>query len=112
MSEESTKGGGPGQARKIRIIEKTFGSNWRDKFPNKAVDAVYNIAISDNRRSVFFKIQPELKDKLDEMINHYDATIGDFIGMLIDQQYEIYLEQRRNIVLGMAGDYSGIVSGG
>ena len=97
----------PGQQRKIRIIEKTFGENWRDQHPNMAIDAVYNIAINDDRKSLFCKIDRLRKDKLNEMLDHYDVTMGEFIGRMIDLQYEQYQEQRRSIVTGIADDYSG-----
>jgi hypothetical protein len=98
----------PGQQRKIRIIEKEFGSNWRNQYPGMAVDAVYNIAIKDDRKSVFCKIDKHRKDKLQQMLDHYDTTMGDFIGMMIDIHYDNYLEQRKSIVSGIAADYSGM----
>lgn len=97
----------PGQLRKLRIIEKNFGSDWRKQYTDMAIDAVYNLAINDDRKSIFCKIDKTRKDKLSEMLGHYDTTMGDFIGMLIDAQYERYVEQRLSIVSGMADDYSG-----
>lgn len=97
----------PGQQRKIRIIEKTFGSNWSETYSGMAVDAVYNLAIKDNRKSLFCKIEPAKKDKLAEMLDYYDTTMGDFIGMMIEQWYENYSEQQRNRLSSIANDYSG-----
>lgn len=96
-----------GQLRKIRIIEKNFGPEWRDHYPGMAIDAVYNLAIRDDRKSVFCKIDKTRKDKLGEMLSHYDATMGEFIGKLIDAQYDHYVEQCSSIVSGIAEDYSG-----
>lgn len=97
----------PGQQRKIRIIEKTFGPKWSDTYSGMAVDAVYNLAIKDNRKSLFCKIDPVKKEKLAEMLDHYDTTMGDFIGMMIEQWYEDYSEQQRRLLLSIASDYSG-----
>jgi hypothetical protein len=98
----------PGQQRKIRIIEKTFGDNWRDQYPDMAIDAVYNLAIQDDRKSVFCKIDKQRKEKLTEMLHYYDTTMGDFISMMIDTHFDQYQEQRRSVISGIAEDYSGI----
>jgi hypothetical protein len=97
----------PGQQRKIRIIEKTFGSAWSEDYPDMAIDAVYNLAIKDERKSLFCKIDPIKKDKLAEMLAHYETTIGEFIGMQIDNAYEVYTEQRQTRLSRIADDYSG-----
>lgn len=97
----------PGQQRKIRIIEKTFGLEWRDRFPEKAIDAIYNMAIHDDRKSVFCKVDKDRKDKLSEMLESYDTTMGEFIGMMIDAYYDRYVEQQQNMVSGIAENYSG-----
>ena len=46
--------------------------------------------------------------RLQEMIDWYGVTMGDFIGTMIDTHYQKFLEQRRNIVSGIADDYSGM----
>jgi hypothetical protein len=96
----------PGQTRKIRIITETFGPDWRDKFTGKAIDAIYNIAIHDDRKSVFFKTQPIRKDRLAEMVDYYDTTLGDFLGIMIDDYFDRYLEQRKKILNEMVVAYS------
>ena len=98
----------PGQQRKIRIIEKVFGEEWRSVYEGMAIDAVYNLAIQDDRKSVFCKIDRQRKDKLTEMLDAYSTTMGDFIGSMIDAQYQTYQQQRRTIVCGIAEDYSGL----
>lgn len=107
-NDNSTNNLNPGQARKIRIIEKTFGENWQQQYPEMAVDAVYNLAIQDDRKSLFCKIDKFRKDKLAEMLDYYDTTMGDFIGMMIDTHYENYQEQRKSIITGIAQDFSGM----
>jgi hypothetical protein len=97
----------PGQQRKIRIIEKAFGAKWGEIYPDMAIDAVYNKAINDDRKSLFCKIDPVKKDKLAEMLDTYDSTIGDFIGVMIDDYHERFIEQRRRNIAGIAQDYSG-----
>lgn len=108
MATENQNNLNPGQQRKIRIIEKAFGADWRDQHPGMAIDAVYNLAIQDDRKSVFCKIDKERKDRLTEMLDYYDTTMGDFIGMMIDAHFESYQTQRRSIISGMAEDYSGL----
>lgn len=107
MARSEGSGLNPGQLRKIRIIEKTFGSNWQIQYAGMAVDAVYNIAIQDDRKSVFCKIDKERKTKLTEMLDHYDTTMGDFIGMMIDHYYQNYLDRKGKIVEELAEDFSG-----
>lgn len=107
-NDNSTNSLNPGQARKIRIIEKTFGKEWQDQHPGMAVDAVYNLAIQDDRKSLFCKIDKFRKDKLAEMLDYYDTTMGDFISMMIDTHYENYQEQRKSIITGIAQDFSGM----
>ena len=101
------KGLNPGQQRKIRIIEKTFGPEWAEVHPGMAIDAVYNIAIKDDRKSLFCKIDPVKKDKLAEMLEVYDSTMGEFIGSMIDDYYEKYQSRRQRSIAGLAEDYSG-----
>jgi hypothetical protein len=98
----------PGQQRKIRIIEKMFGTDWRTQYPDMAIDAVYNIAIHDDRKSLFCKIDKQRKEQLTEMLDYYDTTMGDFIGMMIDTHYMTYQDQRRSIISGIAEDFSGM----
>jgi hypothetical protein len=96
----------PGQQRKIRIIVQTFGSNWPEIYPAMAIDAVYNLAIKDERKSLFCKIEPMKKDKLAEMLENYGTTMGDFIGVMIDDYYERFLQHQHERVRGIANDYS------
>ncbi len=97
----------PGQQRKIRIIEKTFGPDWRDQFPEMAIDAIYNRAIDDDRKSLFCKIDKGHKDKLAEMLDAYGTTMGEFIGRMIEDYHNQFMRQQRDIVSGIADEYSG-----
>ncbi len=97
----------PGQQRKIRIIEKIFGRDWRDQYTGMAIDAVYNRAIKDDRKSLFCKIDKVRKQKLMEMLRMYSITMGDFVGVMIDEYHSKFLEQQHNKVTGIADDYSG-----
>jgi hypothetical protein len=97
----------PGQLRKIRIIEKTFGPGWQNQYAGMAIDAVYNLAIQDDRKSVFCKIDKHRKDKLTEMLDAYGTTMGEFIGTMIDSYYQSYLERKGKIVEELAEDFSG-----
>jgi hypothetical protein len=97
----------PGQLRKIRIIEKHFGANWREDNPGIAVDALYNRAIQDDRKPLFCKIDAMRKARLSEMIKSYNITMAELISAMIDVQYDRYTEQQRSIMSGIAADYSG-----
>jgi hypothetical protein len=97
----------PGQQRKIRIIEKIFGLDWREQYPEKAIDAVYNLAIQDDRKSVFCKIDRNHKEKLEDMLEIYGTTMGEFISTMIDEYHTRFLRQQHDKVTGIADDYSG-----
>ncbi len=94
--------------RKIRIIIKTFGEGWRERYPGMAIDAVYNLAIKDDREPVFCKIDKQQKKKLREMTSQYEISIGEFLQEMIDVYYVKFQYQQKQIVSGMAQDYSGI----
>lgn len=98
----------PGQQRKIRIIEKVFGVQWRDRFAGMAIDAIYNRAIQDDRKPLFCKVDKNRKDRLSEMLKNYNVTMAELISAMIDMHYDRYIEQRRDIMSGIANDYSGV----
>ena len=98
----------PGQQRKIRIIEKTFGQDWQNQYTGMAIDAVYNLAIHDDRKSVFCKIDKARKDKLAEMLAAYNITMGDFIEVMIDSYHDRFVHQQKQKLLGIADDYCGL----
>jgi hypothetical protein len=98
----------PGQQRKIRIIEKTFGVDWRTQYPDMAIDAVYNIAIQDDRKSLFCKIDKHRKEQLAEMLKEYNVTMGELIGSMIDDYFARLIEQQKRKVIGIAEDFSGM----
>ena len=108
MANDTPSSLNPGQQRKIRIIAKNFGDNWREQYPYMAVDAVYNLAIKDDRKSVFCKIDKSRKEKLAEMLKEYNTTMGDLISSMIDDYHMRFQKQQQDKIIGIAADYSGI----
>ena len=96
-----------GTERKKKIIVNHLGEDWQEKYPNKSIDAVYRIATKDDRASVFFKIDAIRKQKLHTMMEFYDTTTGDLIGVMIDAYYQEYIERKDSIMKGLACDYAG-----
>jgi hypothetical protein len=96
-----------GNARKIKIIEKNIGKNWREMYPDKSIDNIYRIAMKDDRAPLFCKISREQKQALRDMLEHYDTNAGDLVGIMIDTYYEFYINQHDDIIVGSASHYSG-----
>jgi hypothetical protein len=94
-------------ARKLKIIESRLGADWRKNHPDVAVDAVYNRLVGDDRKTLFCKVQPGTKAKLDEMVTHYEIKMGEFIEKLIEVEYEIFIQQRTKMMQNLARDFSG-----
>lgn len=74
-------------ARKIRIIEERIGTDWKNLNEGRSVDRVYSDLMGDVRKNLFCKIDPSVKDQLDEMSQHYDIDMAELIETLITDEY-------------------------
>lgn len=93
--------------RKIRIITKQLGTDWREKNPGRSIDAIYNEVVGDIRKNLFCKIDPEIKIYLDEMVDNYDMKMGELIERLIREEYEKYSERKINFSDDLANQFGG-----
>ena len=82
-------------ARKIRILTEKLGVGWQKKYPDRSIDSIYNEVVGDNRKNLFCKIDPEVKEQIDEMIVGYDVKMAELIERLIREEH-VRFEQRKD----------------
>ena len=92
--------------RKKRIIEEQIGADWQDKHPGKSIDAVYNIVTGDTRKNLFCKVEPETKEKLDEMVEYHDVKMADLVEKLVREEYDRYVTERDGRVENIASQFA------
>lgn len=93
--------------RKLRIIHRKAGENWRDQYPGKSIDAVYNLVTGDDRKNLFSKVTPTVKKHLDEMSNYEGANMSEMLEKCIEEAYSRHLEQRSQRSREVTDQYSG-----
>ena len=93
-------------ARKIRILEEKVGHDWRKRFPGRSVDSVYNQIMGDERKNLFCKINPEIKQQLDEMVDSYDVRMSELVERLIEAEYERFCETARKASQDLASEFT------
>lgn len=91
--------------RKIKIIEEAIGPNWRERYSEHSVDAVYNIVIGDKRKNLFCKVNPDVKSKLDEMVDYYDISMAEMIERLVLGEYDDFITMREAKIEAMATQF-------
>lgn len=69
--------------RKIRIIEEQLGPDWLVNGGGKSIDAIYNELMGDVRKTLFCKVKPSTKVILDNMLEHHDTKMADFVEQII-----------------------------
>ncbi len=93
-------------ARKIRILNEKVGSDWKEKYPGRSIDAVYNEVVGDKRKNLFCKIAPEVKDLVDELADGYDMKMAALMERLIKAEYERYTERKSNYSNDLANEFT------
>lgn len=92
--------------RKIKIIEEKLGANWREHYPTESIDRVYNIVNGDTRKNLFCKVSPEVKAKLDEMVEDYEIDMAELVEQMIVSAYDNYTEQRSDYLAKLADQFA------
>ena len=92
--------------RKKRIIEEKLGANWEAKYPDKSIDAIYNIVTGDKRKNLFCKIDPEIKARLDEMVEYHDMKMSELVEKLVCEEYDRYVTERDGRVDDIATQFA------
>jgi hypothetical protein len=80
--------------RKLRIIKEQLGADWQDQNPGKSIDAIYNVVMGDNRKNLFCKIDPTVKNQLDEMVDYHDIKMAALVEKLVREEYDRYAQDR------------------
>ena len=80
--------------RKLRIIKEQLGADWKDQNPGKSIDAIYNVVMGDNRKNLFCKIDPTVKNQLDEMVDYHDIKMASLVEKLVREEYDRYAQDR------------------
>lgn len=93
--------------RKKRIIAKMLGHDWKEKNPDRSIDAIYNEVVGDTRKNLFCKIDPEMKIYLDEMVDNYDMKMGELVERLILDEYEKYSKRKATYSEDLASQFGG-----
>jgi len=92
--------------RKIRIIEKELGEDWKKQHPGKSIDAIYNIVMGDARKNLFCKVDPETKNQLDEMVEFHDMQMSSLVEKLVQEEYDRYTRERDARVSHIASQFA------
>lgn len=92
--------------RKIRIIEKELGADWKNQHSGKSIDAIYNIVMGDVRKNLFCKVDPETKEKLDEMVEYNDMQMSSLVERLVREEYDRYTQDRDARVAHIASQFA------
>lgn len=92
--------------RKIRIIEEKLGPDWKKQNAGKSVDAIYNMVMGDQRKNLFCKIDPEIKEKLDEMVEYHDIQMSAMVENLVKEEYDRYTQERDARVAHIASQFA------
>lgn len=92
--------------RKLRIIEEKIGGDWTERYPGRSIDAVYNMVMGDNRKNLFCKIDPEIKKKLDEMVEYHDVRMAELVENLVEEEYDRFVKVRDAKVDEMASQFA------
>lgn len=92
--------------RKIRIIEEKFGKDWQTDYPDKSVDAMYNLIIGDKRKNLFCKVNPETKDKLDQMVDYHGIMMSELVEKLVKEEYDRFVVVLNTKVSEMASQFA------
>lgn len=93
-------------ARKIRILTEKVGADWKEKYPNRSIDAVYNEVVGDLRKNLFCKITPEAKKQVEELVENYDMKMAQLIEHLINSEHQRWQERTGNYSKDLANEYS------
>ena len=93
-------------ARKIRILEERVGKNWKDQYPGRSIDAVYNEVVGDTRKNLFCKIDPVVKDQVDELVVGYDVKMAELIERLIREEHDRFKQREEKYSEDLATQFS------
>ena len=91
--------------RKIRLIEAQYGPEWDKKFPNRSIDSIFIELTGDQRKNLFCKIKPELKDKLDEMVDFNQLNMAEMIERIIEDAYVKHAHEKSVAVSEIGAAY-------
>lgn len=92
--------------RKLRIIQERLGDDWRDQYPDQSIDAVFNQLVGDTRKTLFCKLDAEVKQQLDTMTKDHGVRIGEFLEGLIRKEYDRYVNNRQQLYDSVSEQYS------
>lgn len=76
--------------RKEKVISSKLGEDWEEQYPGASIDALYNKSIGDERKTIFCKIAPEVKEMFDEICENTDTKKSEFIENMIKKAYVEY----------------------
>ena len=93
--------------RKIKIIERQVGPDWKNTFDGARIDAIYNQITGDSRKNLFCKIRPTVKEHLDEMTVRYDIKMAELIERLIRDEYEKFIQRKQVYRSELANQFVG-----
>lgn len=93
--------------RKKRILTEKLGENWREDYPGKSIDALYNMVVGDKRRNLFCKIDPEVKAMIDEMSDYYDVRMNELVEIVFREKYENFSDERDLFSENLASEFVG-----
>ena len=91
--------------RKLKYIREQLGTNWEAQRPGQSIDSVYNELTGDNRRTLFCKIRPEVKEHLDAMTKEHGIRIAEFLEQVIEKEYARFRQERKRLYEDVAQQY-------
>ena len=92
--------------RKIKIIQERLGPDWETQMNGLSVDAMYNQIVGDTRKNLFCKIDFQIKEKLDVMVDDHNVKMSEFIEQLIEREFKRFLAEKEQLKVDLAKQFS------
>jgi hypothetical protein len=92
--------------RKIKLIKEKYGENWESMFPGRSIDSIFIELTGDRRKNLFCKISPDLKNKLDEMVQFRQLSMAELIEQIILDAHGKYVEDKQTVVESLSREFS------
>lgn len=92
--------------RKLRILKEKVGTDWQEQYGGRSIDSAYNEVIGDVRKNLFCKVDPDIKRKVDELVEGYDLKMSELIEILIVREYDAFTHRTEDYTEDLAEQFA------